>query len=105
MNQCFNPNCLQQNQLGSRWCNHCGSSLLLKQQYRGLKLIGQGGFGQTFLVIDEQNTGSNVCVVKQFFPRIGNYRSIQKAAELFAREAVALQHLGKHPHIAIGFDL
>lgn len=41
---------------------------LLNHRYRLLKRLGQGGFGQTFLAVDEHNR-SLACVVKQLFLR------------------------------------
>jgi serine/threonine protein kinase len=31
----------------------CGAKILLKDRYRALKLLGQGGFGKTFKAVDE----------------------------------------------------
>jgi serine/threonine protein kinase len=73
--------------------------LLLKDRYRGIKPIGQGGFGRTFLAVDEDKPSKPRCVIKQFFPQAQGTSNIQKAAELFHQEAMRLDELGKHPQI------
>jgi formylglycine-generating enzyme required for sulfatase activity len=99
MNQCLNPDCLAVNLEVHRFCQKCGSSLWLKNRYQALKLIGQGGFGKTFLAIDHDKPSKPQCVIKQFFPQGQGTSGLQKAAELFAEEAKRLDELGKHPQI------
>ncbi len=100
MSYCLNPDCRRpQNPTGTKFCQSCGSKLLLQQRYRTLKLIGQGGFGRTFLAVDEDQPSKPPCVIKQFFPQTQGINNAQKAAELFKQEAVRLEELGKHPQI------
>lgn len=100
MSYCLNPDCQKpQNADGTKFCQTCGSKLLLKERYRAIKLIGQGGFGRTFLSIDEDKPSKPRCVIKQFFPQAQGTNNNQKAAELFEQEAVRLDELGKHPQI------
>ena len=100
MSYCPNPDCRhQQNPTGTTFCQNCGSRLLLQNRYRPLKLIGQGGFGRTFLAVDEDELSKPYCVIKQFFPQAQGIANTQKAAELFEQEAVRLEMLGKHPQI------
>ncbi|MEG4011485.1 MULTISPECIES: serine/threonine-protein kinase [unclassified Microcoleus] len=100
MSQCLNPDCLFQNPSGStNFCHECGNKLLLGDRYGAQKIIGQGGFGRTFLAIDEYKPSKPPCVIKQFYPLFQGTSSIQKAAELFALEAVRLEQLGKHSQI------
>lgn len=100
MSYCLNPDCQKpQNAEGTKFCQNCGSKLLLKERYRAIKLIGQGGFGRTFLSIDEDKPSKPRCVIKQFFPQAQGNSNTQKAAELFEQEAVRLDELGKHPQI------
>lgn len=73
--------------------------LLLHQRYQALKLIGQGGFGRTFLAVDGGKPSKPRCVIKQFFPQQQGTNYAQKAAELFRQEAKRLKELGKHPQI------
>lgn len=100
MSQCLNPDCLFQNPSGStKFCQKCGNKLLLGDRYGAQKIIGQGGFGRTFLAIDEYKPSKPPCVIKQFYPQVQGASSIQKAAELFELEAVRLEQLGKHSQI------
>ncbi|MEG4457339.1 serine/threonine-protein kinase [Microcoleus sp. N9_A1] len=100
MSQCLNPDCLLQNPSGStNFCHECGNKLLLGDRYRSQKIIGQGGFGRTFLAVDEYKPSKPPCVIKQFYPQFQGASSIQKAAELFELEAVRLEQLGKHSQI------
>jgi serine/threonine protein kinase/sugar lactone lactonase YvrE len=73
--------------------------LLLHQRYQALKLIGQGGFGRTFLAVDGGKPSKPRCVIKQFFPQQQDPNYTHKAAELFRQEAKRLKELGKHPQI------
>ncbi|MBD1884145.1 serine/threonine-protein kinase [Microcoleus vaginatus] len=100
MSQCLNPDCLFQNPSGStKFCQKCGNKLLLGDRYGAQKIIGQGGFGRTFLAIDEYKPSKPPCVIKQFYPQFQGTSSIQKATELFELEAVRLEQLGKHSQI------
>lgn len=100
MSYCLNPNCQKpQNPTGTKYCQNCGTKLLLKQHYRALAIIGQGGFGRTFLAVDEDKPGQPRCVIKQLFLQAQDPIKIQKAAELFEQEAASLGELGKHPQI------
>ena len=60
--------------------------------------LGQGGFGTTYLAKDTQRPGSPVCVVKHFTPLTTKPEQLEKAQELFEREAGILQKLN-HPQI------
>ncbi len=100
MSQCLNPDCLKQNLGTDKFCTKCGSKLLLRERYRGYKLIGQGGFGRTFLARDEDKPSKPYCVIKQFLPQAQGTDTVQKASELFKQEAVRLDDLGrKHDQI------
>jgi WD40 repeat protein/tRNA A-37 threonylcarbamoyl transferase component Bud32 len=63
-----------------------------------IKLLGQGGFGRTYLAEDIDKLNEK-CVVKQFVPMMQGTAGLQKALELFEREARQLQQLGHHPQI------
>lgn len=100
MSYCLNPNCQQpQNPDTAQFCQHCGSKILLGDRYRAIKPIGVGGFGCTFLGVDEYKPSKPRCVIKQFRPQDTGTRNSEKAAELFRLEAVQLEELGKHPQI------
>ncbi|MEB3826974.1 serine/threonine-protein kinase [Phormidium sp. CCY1219] len=100
MSYCLNPDCQNpQNPECDRFCRRCGSKLLLGDRYRAIQPIGQGGFGRTFLARDEYKPSKPPCVIKQFFPQMQRSSNADKAAEMFHREAVRLDELGKHPQI------
>jgi len=100
MSYCLNPACPNpQNPTGTKFCLSCGAKLLLKERYRSIKPIGQGGFGRTFLALDEDKPSKPRCVIKQFYPQAQGTSTVQKAVELFNQEAVRLDELGKHPQI------
>ncbi len=106
MSYCLNPACQKpQNSHGTIVCENCGSKLLLRERYRAIKVLGQGGFGRTFFAVDEDKPSKPRCVIKQFFPAGAGLMPVQgtnydtKAAELFEQEAIRLDELGKHPQI------
>ncbi len=99
MTQCLNPDCLQINPKGAQYCQDCGAQLLLADRYRALRILGKGGFGRTFLAVDQSKPTNNYCVIKQFLPNIKSKKGLKKAAELFKREAMRLNELGKHNQI------
>ncbi|TAE58328.1 MAG: serine/threonine protein kinase [Nostocales cyanobacterium] len=93
---------------GDNYAGFIQSNTLLSGRYRLIKTIGRGGFGKTFLAVDEQDVKirqylddsvSNLCVIKQFFsqPEIDYYQ--QKARALFQQESVRLAELGHHCQI------
>jgi serine/threonine protein kinase len=98
MTKCFNSDCLNDNPTNHKFCQKCGQKLLLKDHFRGLKYLGEGGFGMTFVGIDEHRRNST-CVIKQFLPLQQGSGALQKCIELFEQEAELLQKLGKHPQI------
>ena len=61
------------------------------------RVLGQGGFGRSYLVEDSQRFGE-ACVLKEFFPRNASKRSLQKALDLFKREAKTLYQIS-HPQV------
>lgn len=100
MSYCLNPHCQKpENQKNANNCLTCGTKLLLKQCYRAIKPIGQGGFGRTLLAVDESKPLKPPCVIKQFLLQAQGTDNIQKAAELFEQEALRLNELGKHNQI------
>ncbi|MCX7595945.1 MAG: serine/threonine protein kinase, partial [Fischerella sp.] len=100
MSYCLNPNCPNPDNLayGQR-CQSCGLQLLLRDRYRVIKALGQGGFGATFLASDQALPGEPSCVIKQLRPSGTAPHIIQMARELFEREAVTLGKIGNHPQL------
>ncbi|MEM8614069.1 MAG: protein kinase [Cyanobacteria bacterium P01_H01_bin.105] len=97
---CLNPDCLVPvNPDGVTVCQSCGSPLteLLRNRYRPIKPLGQGGFGKTYLAEDVDRLNTR-CVIKQFARQSSN-KTFDKALTLFNQEAVRLNELGEHSQI------
>ncbi|AFY71261.1 serine/threonine protein kinase [Thalassoporum mexicanum PCC 7367] len=73
---------------------------LLNNRYKVLRVLGEGGFGQTFLAEDTQMPSRRQCVIKQLKPVTTNPQVEQIVQERFQREAAILETLGRgHPQI------
>ena len=100
MTYCVTPGCLQpQNPDHGKFCFTCGCKLLLKEKYRPIHPIGKGGFGRTFLAVDETESSKSRCVIKQLYLETQNSLILKKATQLFLQEAARLNDLGNHPQI------
>ena len=114
-----------ENPPGSRFCRFCGEALsessaiapspplaassatpassakdddtILGMRYRIIRQLGQGGFGRTYLA-EDLNRFCEHCVLKEFVPQVSSTESLEKAEELFQREAGVLYQL-QHPQI------
>ncbi|MBD1936165.1 protein kinase [Microcoleus sp. FACHB-68] len=103
-----------QNPATSRFCENCGESLQgqnagtasagdlipgmrLRDRYLIKNPIGQGGFGKTYLAEDTGRFNEPV-VLKELTPSLQGTSAVQKAEELFQREAAMLHKL-QHPQI------
>ncbi|MGM3305483.1 protein kinase domain-containing protein [Anabaena sp. WFMT] len=75
------------------FCSKCGKPLLLKERYRVLYPIGSGGFGRTFLAVDEHLPSKPRCVIKQLYFSDPNSAIFTKVVQLFHQEAVRLDEL------------
>ncbi|MGM3304403.1 protein kinase domain-containing protein [Anabaena sp. WFMT] len=85
------------------FCTNCGEALpltvgqVIDNRYEIARILGQGGFGRSYLAIDRQKS-RQTCVLKEFAPQIVKPQDLQKAKELFEREASVLKKI-QHPQI------
>jgi serine/threonine protein kinase len=70
---------------------------LINNRYQVQKVLGQGGFGRTYLAFDMQRFGES-CVLKEFVPENTKEDLVRKSRELFEREAKVLYQIN-HPQI------
>ena len=71
----------------------------LAGRYTIRKVLGSGGFGETYIAEDTQRPGNPDCVVKQLRPNTSNLKLFKLARRLFQKEAETLEKLGKHEQI------
>ncbi|MEH1832240.1 MAG: serine/threonine-protein kinase [Nostoc sp.] len=87
----------------NRFCTHCGEPLplavgqVVDNRYQIIRHLGQGGFGRTYLA-EDRDKSHQTCVLKEFAPQVQEQQDLQKAKELFEREANVLKKL-QHPQI------
>jgi serine/threonine-protein kinase len=70
---------------------------LLRQRYLVKQILGQGGFGRTYLAIDQERFNES-CVLKEFTVPYQDDALVEKAKSLFQREASTLYQI-QHPQI------
>ncbi|WP_013322461.1 serine/threonine-protein kinase [Gloeothece verrucosa] len=79
-----------------KYCTSCGMPLILGGHYMPFRLLGRGGFGAAFLACDRYTPSLRQCVVKQFQPSADlSEQALKKALDLFEREAMVLDTLGR----------
>lgn len=76
-------------------CGQSNFGKFLRNRYRVLSLLGEGGFSRTYATEDADRLNAP-CVIKQFFPQVQGTAQRKKAAEFFKEEAFRLYELGEN---------
>jgi eukaryotic-like serine/threonine-protein kinase len=72
---------------------------LLAGHYKVLEVLGEGGFGQTYIAEDIHLPGNPKCVLKHLKTSSTDPDILETARRLFLKEAETLQQLGNHDQI------
>ncbi len=75
------------------------SGKILAGRYKIVKVLGSGGFSETYIAEDTQRPSNPRCVVKQLKPANTKPEGLQLARRLFTSEAQTLERLGTHTQI------
>jgi serine/threonine protein kinase len=70
---------------------------VLQNRYRIVQILGQGGFGRTYLA-EDQRRFNELCAIKELIPTPTGAAAWEKAQELFHREAAILYQI-ENPQI------
>ncbi|KAB8330958.1 protein kinase [Scytonema tolypothrichoides VB-61278] len=72
---------------------------LLAGRYKVLEVLGEGGFGQTYIAEDVHLPGNPKCVLKHLKTSSTDPDILETVRRLFQKEAETLQQLGNHDQI------
>jgi CHASE2 domain-containing sensor protein/tRNA A-37 threonylcarbamoyl transferase component Bud32 len=75
------------------------SGKILAGRYKIVKVLGSGGFSETYIAVDMQRPGYPRCVVKQLKPANIQNKGLEIARRLFNTEAATLEKLGNYHQI------
>ncbi|MEB3180316.1 MAG: serine/threonine-protein kinase [Nostocaceae cyanobacterium] len=70
---------------------------VLQNRYRIMSILGQGGFGRTYLA-EDQGRFNELCALKELIPKQSGAYVLDKSKELFQREATILYQI-QHPQV------
>ncbi|MBD2525062.1 serine/threonine-protein kinase [Nostoc sp. FACHB-133] len=70
---------------------------VLQNRYRIIQILGQGGFGRTYLA-EDQRRFNELCAIKELISTATEAAAWEKAKELFHREAAILYQI-EHPQV------
>ncbi|WP_392532417.1 protein kinase [Nostoc sp. C117] len=70
---------------------------VLQNRYRIIQILGQGGFGRTYLA-EDQRRFNELCAIKELISSATEALAREKAQELFHREAAILYQI-EHPQV------
>ncbi len=70
---------------------------ILQSRYRLIKILGQGGFGRTYLA-EDIGRFNELCALKELIPSQAENYALEKSKELFHREAAILYQI-QHPQV------
>jgi serine/threonine protein kinase len=70
---------------------------VLQNRYRIIQILGQGGFGRTYLA-EDQRRFNELCAIKELISTATEASAWEKAKELFHREAAILYQI-EHPQV------
>lgn len=70
---------------------------ILQNRYRLIKVLGQGGFGRTYLA-EDIGRFNELCALKELIPAQAENYVLEKSKELFQREAAILYQI-HHPQV------
>jgi CHASE2 domain-containing sensor protein/tRNA A-37 threonylcarbamoyl transferase component Bud32 len=75
------------------------SGKILDGRYKIVRVLGSGGFSETYIAEDTRLPDNPLCVVKQLQPANNKSEQLQVARRLFGSEAQTLQKLGNYDQI------
>lgn len=90
------PICRAPNRNDARFCQQCGSDVLLDNRYRITRVIKEGGMGVVYQAVDEDG---QYYAVKEMHDRFTNAEDRVEGIERFKDEANMLEQLRGHPNI------
>jgi len=70
---------------------------ILQNRYHLVIILGQGGFGRTYLA-EDQGRFNERCALKELIPSQSSAFALEKSKELFQREAAILYQI-QHPQV------